>query len=235
MDVRYHYNHKPVKHRKKRALVVLGLTLLVLGLITAGVYGDIRRNQATEVSGKAQTILQSNDDTVNRLRVDEPLFVMDLPGDWKELKRQNDQTENSITWQSTKPGNEGRTLKLYIDIIPASLAVNRLLPVVAQGHTIVPGDLSENCATFTQGGTLNAHEAAKLKETPAKWNKTDFICDLPRVNDNRVGTGSPEGVNTVTVTGPAKGPHKYFFLYTEQNIQPSYQILSNAVRGFRAK
>lgn len=234
MDVRYQYDHKSGR-RRKHALAVIGLSILVLGGITALVLADVRKSQSTEISGKAHTILQANDDSINRFRVNEALFTMELPGDWKELKRQNDQTENSITWQSTKSSGDGRSLKLYIDIIPTSLAVNRLMPVLAQGNMIVPGDISENCATFTQGGTLNVHDAAKLKETPAKWNKVDFICDLPRVNDSRVGTGSAEGKNTVTVTGPTKGTHKYFFLYTDHNIQPNHEILTNALRGFTAK
>lgn len=235
MDVRYQYDHKPGRHRRKQILVITGLSLLVLGFMASLVARDLRKSQNTELSGNTQTILQANDDSVNRFRVNEPLFTLELPGDWKEIKRQNDQTENSITWQSTRSAGDGRSIKLYIDIIPTKLALNRLLPVTAQGHTIVPGDISENCATFTQGGTLNVHEAAKLKETPAKWNKVDFICDLPRVNDNMVGTGSPEGMNSVTVTGPTKGTHKYFFLYTEHNMQPNYEILSNAVRSFNAK
>ena len=235
MDVRYQYDHKPGRRRRRQVLAVAGLSALILGGVGALVLGDVRKSQSTEVSGKAQTILQANDDSVNRFRVNEPLFTLELPGDWKELKRQNDQTENSITWQSTRTSGDGRSLKLYIDTIPTSMAVNRLLPVSAQGSTIVPGDISENCATFTQGGTLNVYEAAKLKETPAKWNKTDFICDLPRVNDNRVGTGSAEGINSVTVTGPTKGAHKYFFLYTEHNIQPNYELLHNALRSFTAK
>lgn len=235
MDVRYQYDHKPGRRRRKYALAVIGVSLLALGGLASYVVADIRKSQHTEVSGKAQTILQADNDSINRLRVNEPLFAMELPGDWKELERRNDQVENSITWQSTKPSQEGRSLKLYIDIIPANMAVNRLVPVLAQGNMIVPGDISDNCATFTQGGTLNVHEAAKLKAAPAKWNKVDFICDLPRVNDNRVGTGSTEGNNSVTVTGPTKGAHKYFFLYTDHNIQSNYQILINAIRGFTAK
>lgn len=235
METKYHYDHKPGRRRRKPVLLAFGMTMLVLGIIAAVVIWDIRKNQSSEVSGKAQTILQAGTNSVTRLAINEPFFSMELPGDWKELRRKNDQTENSITWQSTKSPADGRSLKLYIDIIPTTLPVNRLLPVMAQNNTLSVGDLSENCATFTKGGTLNAHDAALLKETPAKWNKVDFICDLPRVNDNEVGTGSTEGINTVTLTGPAKGTHKYFFFYTEHNIQSNYDILFNALRSFKAK
>ncbi|HUP26425.1 MAG TPA: hypothetical protein VM124_02125 [Candidatus Limnocylindrales bacterium] len=235
MDTRYHYDHKPTRRRRRQALPVIAISLLVLGGIGALVWRDIRKNSDNEVSGKSKVILQARDDPAARLVVNEPFFTMDLPEDWKELKRQNDQTENSITWQSTKNPGAGRSLKLYVDTIPTTRSVNRLLPVMSQDNMITVGDISENCATFTQGGTLNVHDAALLKDAPAKWNKVDFICDLARVNDNEVGTGSIGSVNSVTVIGPAKGAHKYFFFYTEHNIQPNYDILYNAIRSFKAK
>ncbi len=236
MDSRYHHDHKPSRHRRKQALLIFSITMVILGIMAALVWRDIRKNNDSQVAGKSRVILQAQDNPAARLVVNEPLFSMELPEDWKELKRQNDQTENSITWQSTKNPGAGRSLKLYIDIIPATRSVNRLVPVMAtQDNTISVGDISENCATFTQGGTLNVHDAALLKDAPAKWNKVDFICDMSRVIDNEVGTGSIGAINSITLTGPAKGAHKYFFLYTEHNIQPNYDILYNALRSFKVK
>ena len=234
MKSTYHLDHKPAKRRRKTVLVIALTSLLIMGGIGYVVRRDINKNSNNQVTGKTQVILQAKDDSVNRLNINEALFNMVLPADWKEIKRQNDQIENSITWASTAQGG-GRTLKLYIDLIPVTRAVNRELAITAQGDTILVGDISENCATFTKGGTQNVHEAALLKETPAKWNTVDFICDLPRVSDNVVGTGSTEGVNTVTLTGPLKGTHKYFFMYTEHSSQANYEILSNALRSFKAK
>lgn len=234
MKSKYQLDHKPAQHRRKSVFIVLFMTLLIIGAIGYVVWRDIRKNSDNQVTGKTQVIQQAKNDSVNTLVVNEPLFSMGLPGDWKELKRQKNETENYITWVSSST-NSARMLRLYIDIIPTTLPVNRELAVTAQGNAIMVGDISENCATFTKGGTLNVHEAALLKETPAKWNTVDFICDLPRVNDNEVGTGSTDGVNTLTLTGPTKGPHKYFFLYTEHSSQANYEILNNALRSFKAK
>ncbi len=232
---KYHYDHKPTRHKLRSALIVITLSLLILGSIGTVIWRDIHKNSNTQVSGKTRTILQAGNDPISRLTIDEPLFSMELPGGWKELKRKNDAIEKSITWQPSKAPDDGHSLKIYIDTIPTSHSLNRLLPVMAQGNTIVTGDISENCATFTQGGTLNAGQAVLLKDTPAKWNKVDFICDLPRVVDNEVGTGSTEGINTITLVGPTKGAHKYFFLFTEHSNQPDYNILYNALRSFKAK
>jgi hypothetical protein len=232
---KYQYDHRPGKHRPRQVLVVLTLTLFVICGIGYVVWRDLQKNKESSTAGSTHTVLQAGQDAVDRLLVNDTLFSMELPGDWKELSRRNDVTERSITWQSTKKSQEGRSLKLYIDTVPSTLPINRLLPVMAQGNGLTLGDISENCATFTQGGTLNVHEAAKLKDAPAKWNKVDFICDLPRVNDNEVGTGSAEGINTVTLKGPAQGSHKYFFLFTDHNNQANYEIFYNALRSFKAK
>lgn len=232
---KYHYDHRPGRHRSRQVLIALVIALLIFGAIGTVVWQDVRKNKPGSALGNTHTILQAGQDPVNRLFINEAVFSMELPGDWKELSRKNVPSEHSIAWQSTKKSQDGRSLKLYIDTIPTTLPVNRLLPLSAQGNSLSLGEISENCATFTQGGTLNVNDAAKLKETPAKWNKVDFICDLPRVNDNEVGTGSTEGINTITLTGPSLMTHKYFFMFTDHNIQSNYEIFFNALRSFKAK
>lgn len=234
MDVRYKYGHRPGRRRRTRVLIVLAVSLLILGSIGSIVVYDLRKSENKPVEGQGRTVVQVSDDASNKMTVEEPTFSMELPGDWKETGRRKDAAEQSISWQATKKGEDNRYLKLYIDTIPANRSINRLLPVTAHGNGLSAGNISENCATFTKGGTLDAGKAEKLPETPAKWEKVDFICNLPRVTDNEVGTGSTEGINTVTVKG-TKGEHKYFFVYTDRNIQANYTILYNAVSSFTAK
>src|SRR5690606_31775928 len=124
---------------------------------------------------------------------------------------------------------------IYVDIIPTNYAVNRVMPVAARGANIVPNDISNNCSTFTKGGIAEAGQAQFLADENAKWQGEDFLCDLAQVTDNEIGTSSAEGINTVTVTGPKAGKHKYFFLYVDHNIQPNYNIFTNAIRSFKAK
>jgi hypothetical protein len=159
---------------------------------------------------------------------------MELPGDWKQVERKTTTTENSITWQGTKKGQDNRKLTLYVDVIPP-LAVNSLLPVTASGDTLSLGDVSDNCATFTQKGTLDTSKAVQNRDSPAKYKQVDFICDLAQVTQNKTGTGSTDGINMVNVTGLTKGKHKYFFLFNDQNIQPNLTILTNAIKSFKAK
>lgn len=235
MDARYRYGHRPGRRRRTRVLIVLAVSLVILG-IGGGIIGyDLYKNRNKPVSGAGRTVAQALDENVNKLSIDEPTFTMELPGDWKELERHSSNLTHSITWRSTQKNGDNRLLQLHIDIIPATKSVNRLLPVAAVGNGLTTnGDVSENCASFTKGGSFNTSEAQKQVDTPAKYQTIDFICDLPRVTDNEVGTGSKDGINMVKVKG-AKGEHKYFFVYTDHNIQPDYTILTNAIRSFKAK
>ena len=182
------------------------------------------------VPGTAVSIPQNNGSSA-RTAFEESLYSFQLPSDWKIIATK----PNSITWQATIKGADNRMLTIYTDVIPTTYPVNRELPLNVSGNQITYDDLSDNCANFTPGGTLDTGQAVKLKPAPSVWHGVNFICNLPQVVDNQIGTGSTAGVNTVTITGPTKGTHNYFFLYIDRNVQPDYTILYSALQSFRAK
>lgn len=236
MDVRYKYGHRPGRRRRTRVLIVMAVSLVLLGLAVSFVYFDLRNNRNTDsAEGVGRTIAQTLDNASQTTLLDDPLFTMEFPSDWKEIRRTNNANEHSITWQATKHREDNRYIKIYIDTIPKSYPVNRMLPLTSRGSTFSVGDISSNCATFTKGGTTEAGRAQFLSAENAKWQGVDFICDLAQVTDNEVGTSSVEGINTVSATGPTKGKHSYFFVYTDHNIHPDNTILYNALRSFKAK
>jgi hypothetical protein len=231
----YRYDRVKKKHHYK----VLGVFLavfVVMGILGGLVFADIRNSSSQTIEGPGKTVSQVLSDSIQKLTIDEPTYTLELPGDWKQQTRVNNNVENSITWQSTKKGEENRQLTLYVDKAPPNKPLNRLLPVKAEGARIITtGDISENCASFTGGGTFDVSKAIHLPPAPAKWQKVDFLCNLPRVTDNEIGTGSTDGLNSTMVTGATKGKHSYFFVYTDRNIQPKSGILIDAVESFKAK
>lgn len=232
---KYKYGHRVAKRRPRKALIVLVLSILVLGAVGSFVYLDVRNSVSTEVAGESRVVSQVLSENSQVKEVKEPFFTMELPEDWKETGRNQNSLYNSISWQATEKGKDNRYLTLYYDRIPADYPVNRLLPVRAQGNTIAYGDLSDKCETFTgttKKGTGNAVSAIPVL---SKWRDVPFMCNIPRFNDNEVGTGTPEAMNSVTVTGPTQGTHKYFFVYADRNFQPDYNILYNALESFQAK
>ncbi len=234
MEVKYKYGHRPGRRRRTRVAIVLIVTFAIVGAIGSLIYMDIKRsNKDTYVEGQKRTVVQSVDAVQSSLRIDEPTFTMQLPGDWKLLSRVSNSTENSLTWQATKKNEDNRKLTLYVDVIPTTLPVNKLMPVTAVGDTLQPGDISDNCITYTQksAGATGQGDNWNL----AKFKQIDFHCDFSLVILNKTGTGSPDGINTVNVTGPNKGKHKYFFVFNDQNIQPNITIFTDAIKSFRAK
>lgn len=236
MEVKYKYGRRPGRRRRTRVAIVLLISIVIIAGVGSLIYLDIKKNnKQAYIEGQGRTVVQSIDASQGVLRVDEPTFTMELPGVWKEIGRKTTALEQSITWQGTKKGEDNRKLTLYVDVIPASLAVNSLLPVTALGNGIDYGDVSDNCATFTQKGTLDTGLAVNNRDSPAKYKQVNFICDLAQVTQNKTGTGSVDGINVVNVTGIAKGKHRYFFLFNDQNIQPNLSILTNALKSFKAK
>jgi hypothetical protein len=219
--------------RRRVALVVMSFMGVIVGAAGLLVYIDMQQNGSATVQGTSQTIVQAASADNKKLFVSDPLFELELPGDWKEISRQNSVTERSITWQATKKDYDNRTLKLYIDKIPANIAVNKILPVTVTGTQLLPGDMSDNCITFTSGGTMNP-DAGKGHDKPAKWMGVDFICEMGTTIDNQIGVGSTAGVNQISVKG-SKETHKYFFVYADRNIRPDSSILKDALSSFKAK
>lgn len=232
---KYQYGHKSGRRRPRKALAVLLFTFALLAIIGGIVFLDIRKNVSKGVEGESRVVSQVLSDNAQVFVVDQPFYTFELPGDWKETGRNQHSQYTSISWQATLKGKDNRELTLYIDRIPLDMPYNRLVAVRPQGNTISFSDVTDNCAAFTVGGTFNINIAAGQKPTLTKMNNVDFLCNLPRVTDNQVGTGSPDEKNAVTVTGPNQGTHRYFFLYTDRNVQPDYNILYEVLRTFRAK
>jgi len=231
MSRKYRAGHTP-KHRGRKIVIVMIPVMVILAGLGGIVAWDVLKNQDTvAVSGPTNSVAQVLDSQSSRqpVTIDEQLYSLQLPADWKEVERRITDQEQSVGWQAKQKGEDNRWLKIYIDKIPSDLAVNRLLPVDPSGDTIAYRQLSDNCANFTNPGTNNK------VPTASKWQQINFICDLPNFVQNKVGIGSIAGLNKVEITGTTKGKHAYFLVYTDHNVQPDYNILYNALKTFRAK
>lgn len=230
---KYQYNKSFRKRSKKRLIRWVVLSIFIV-LVIGGLIGlDIYKTRFKESTGSTRTITPETRSRIE-FSVDQPTYRMTLPGDWKEIKSTNTIYDRSVIWQSNQKNAENRYVQIYVDVIPR-LPVNKVLPLRSVGDKVDYEEMSENCAGFTQGGSFDAATANKSKPTPAKWMGLDFICDLPKVFDNVIGTTSKDGINTVIVTGANKGAHKYFFVYTDRNIRPDYSIFYNLLSTFQAK
>ena len=218
-------------------LVITAIVLMVVGVIYFLFIKNIQNK--TTISNNKATVTKIDNDNKPSVTINEPLFTFELPGQWKETARDSDPRYHSIQWNYVSKNASGRWVRLYIDTIPASFAVNYLQPVTAFDNGLNIGQLSDNCVTFTQGATPNTSRDISVPNSqaalPARWQKVSFMCDNSHVSHQVVGTGSTEGNNVVTVTGSQNGPHKYFFVYEDDAYHPDYSIFTDALESFKAK
>jgi hypothetical protein len=161
----------------------------------------------------------------------EGIFTIQLPADWKlmpgELK-----PYDITRFEVLSDDANDQELDVYQDTIPLNFAVNRVLPISADGNSIMTnGAISDNCANFTknQSGVVDSNG------TPAKWSGVNFLCDLNNNERDVIGTSSTEGVNLVHLTGTIAGAHTYFFTYTDNSIDPDFTTFYNALTSFHLK
>lgn len=159
-------------------------------------------------------------------------FGVDLPSSWQPIGRPPG-PYHTFAWESTgtaqnETGNQ--VITVYEDTIPANYAVNRAVIVQAETDHIIPqGTASDNCATFTQNIAPKANQIS----VPAKWQGVDFLCDQGTTQRDNLGTSSTDGINTVVLKSLGSGrTHKYFFTYTDYQINPDYSVFYNFLNSF---
>ncbi len=154
-------------------------------------------------------------------------FALDLPSGWRSVQPPQVQPV-PVSWGGSAPDGAGRRLDVYVDHVPVSLAVNRLLVVQPSGSRMSPaGTVSDNCTNFTDKAT----ESAATGSAPAKWNGVNFICDMANYERDVVAIGSSAGVNTV-MPSSASGAHPVLLVYTDNSIDPDYSVLMSIVQSF---
>ena len=232
---KYRYGHGISKRRPRKTLFIVFGTFAVMALLAGLVVLDLRKSVAPAIEGESRSVSQVLSDNSQHAIINEPFYSFELPPDWKEIKRNDSSLYTSVTWQATLKGQDNRYLTIYIDKIPFDMPFNKLVTVRPQGAGIVYSDVSDNCANFTVGGTQERGPLNNSKPAVTRWNKVDFMCNLPQSTDNQVGTGSESMPNAITLTGPTQGTHKYFFLYIDRNFQPDYSIFYHVLDSFRAK
>lgn len=222
---------KPLRVRRHHWWIFILVFVVLSGLSAGGWFAakhylrpDTTINQSHAVVTKVTGSQLANK------RFSERTFTIELPHDWAFVGQQS-KPYLKYSWHNTaKADNPGsRMLDVYVDTLPANLGVNRVLPVQAAGDRLVPTTVSDNCAEFT------GDKVPGSATTPAKWQNVNFLCDLANYVRNLTGTSSPQGVNTVTLTGKNTGQHRFFFTYTDNSSDPDLTVFSSALRTFRAK
>lgn len=226
----YRAGVNPIKRRHRRWAVACLVIILVL---SATIWLKHALHTTTTISPAPPAAVHNVSANTSPIqKIDESIFRLELPSDWKLQSHQvQPEGTNIYTWQNTA-GNAGvRSMSVYVDSTPSTLGVNHALLVQANGGGLsVQGDVSDNCSGFTS--PTNGMPATA---SPAKWQGQPFLCDLGNYLRDVVGTVSVDGINKVYLTGQTAGKHALFFTYTDNSINPDYSIFINALQSFQLK
>jgi hypothetical protein len=223
----YQLGHKP-HHRRK---VILLLTFLLFVLITGGVIwarGYFKPN--TTLANSAAIVRHVDVATPAKKTVRTTTFTMQVPADWKAIAHSDQIPAPDFIWQGTTKEDTARWVQVWVDNVPASMAVNRLLPLRADGNRILlADDVSDNCVNFTDASKVDPHTGT----INAKWSGVDFVCDAANYERDLVGTATQGARNSITLHGSKSGTHRYFFIYTDHSAEADYSYFTDMLSSFR--
>ncbi len=162
------------------------------------------------------------------IKIDNTLYTMELPAEWKEIAVNRDTRYNSTQWQM-QSGGKNRWIELFTDKLPPEMSFNKIIPVEIKGREIEVGTISDNCAKFTPFISQYNLKVA------SKWQDANFLCDLSNKTDNIIGVSDKTTGTALVLTGSTKGKHTYMFVYTDRGIPEDNQPLLTALQSLSPK
>ena len=225
----YRSNQRYHKHRILLRFSLVSFAVLLIIVVTIWWF-FLRGNDSTSANfEKVGNITISRPDTKEFTT---PFFKISLPNSWTEKGKQNPVSyEEYYLYQNGTKDYENRWFRVYVDVFPRDMPLNRLMPLTLLNGKLSPGVLSDDCTAFTDAPVAGAN-GQKPNAVAAKWQGVNFMCNFA-VSQNITGTASAEEGYGVTMSGPKSGTHKYFFTYTDFNVRPDLQFLSEAIKSFQ--
>lgn len=226
----YIINRTPPPKRHKRALLVVGLLVVLAGV--GVVFGPRYFQPDTKISRTPEPKVTKVLGIESKLRTFTagPL-TLSLPQDWQPFTPL-DAPPGSYSWHNTAKTKGVYTLTAYIDNLPKDMAVNRVLAVESAGDRIaMRGGVSDNCINFVAAGRAVGGGSGR---EPARWAGVQFICDTGNYSRNVVGISSPDGQNMVKLTGPGSS-HQIFLTYNDTDVSSNYTTFTNAIESLRLR
>lgn len=204
-------------------VALISLTVIVSWLI---VRKDIASTTAPKTTVPITTEIGADDQVLQK--IDEALFSLDLPTDWKLQERRTESYANYYAWVSTKKGANDRRLTLHVNIMPPIYKLVRLQPLTVDGNKFILGNISDECINFA-GGANRSVAVEGTAPFDAKWENIVFVCDPISANQT-IGTAT-----AVDGIAAKVGNNKFFFYYEDRNSKPDSSILRGIILSFRGK
>lgn len=223
MSSPYHVGQPP--HRRHPVRIAL-LTVGLIIILSLSIYAYKAMQPETTITQSTSRTSPVDIGIPPVKQIVEPTFEMKIPSSWVQAR---DAPIAAKSWHGSGQADGARRIDVYIDTIPSAMAVNRLMPVLAEGNRLrAVNDVSDNCVNFTDQGTANPMGVA-----PSKWSGFNFLCDMANTLRNVVGTGSSDPrVNTTTMKSEAGVTRTVFLVYTDHSGQADFEIFKDIIDSF---
>jgi len=230
MNDRYHLDRRTHRYRRARRRVILvAIGMFFIALI---VFLENLRIAPEQNIVNDQTVVKTyNAAATKKIKVDKPLFTLELPDGWTESKPDASMVPAPQYVFISKPVDQ-QVLRIYIDAnIPSQLGINKAVTVSARTNMLDHDNVSENCINFTE----ISRKDPRTGLAPAKWQNIDFLCDVANSQRPLVGAISADGMNFVKLTGAAGDEHRLFIVYGDYSVNPGYNTLYEVLSSIRVK
>jgi hypothetical protein len=206
---------------------------LCLALIGLAVWFFFYRNSDNSTSFTTPGVSVANVKIETR-DFENEYFKITLPTTWVDLGRKNPFSyEVYYEFQNTLKDYDNRWVRVYVDVIPKTQAITKLLPVTVVNNRLVPGELSDTCRSFygapTEGGSQSVEQT-----WIANWQGVEFNCNM-NVGENFIGTATSDEGYGVTLINQDGTSHKYFIAYIDHNIHPDNNFIIDVVNSFETR
>lgn len=219
-----------VHKRHKVALYLLAVAILLTAAFFS--YRALHLTPASQTHIKNSSGITGTYDSgePKQVAIDEPLFSLELPAGWAAAIPVPG-APVPVQYYFKSSSADARQLAIYIDTIPTTMALNRVVSVSSKGNTLDHSNVSDNCTNYTHP---TAQEIASGVAV-AKWRGDDFLCDIGNYERDVVGTVSTESNNQITLTGTKSGTHKLFMVYTDNGASADYTIFYGIISSLQFK
>lgn len=229
MGYEYRHGERAVR-RGLRADTMIALVVITV-LAAAGMYLYFSVNSTSIAVNDLQNrpqVLQATSNA-NETVIEEVNFRLRLPGNWVAAEpdyqsQRGGAKTTQFHYKTVGAGLEGRLMDVFVDTIPEDENVSKLIKVTNNGDSLLPGDISPQCRTFTSFERYG-------EITRAKWLDLEFDCNTSQYM-NTVGISDGNFEDGVELVGPDGIKHTYMLIYTDHSQRQTNTLLEQIIRDF---
>ncbi len=213
----YQYDKRTHKHAKLKKRVIWTTILIVFVGVVYGL-SRLKISPEQDIKNSAPLSRAYNSGQDKKQQFAKTEFTFTATSGWKEYAAQQGQLTPKYLFKDV---SKSRILEVYIDNPPEQLGVNKVIVVDSVDGVLSHDVVSDNCTTFTDSSKKNPQTGIGI----AKWQEIEFLCDMGNAARAVVGTISDDGKNMFSATTPTGRTYKVFITYTDNNINPDYNVL----------